>query len=337
MNKKMASAVIAFSFFARGAIAEDKPCAVMEKTEKGVQVIPAEGSVLNQTAVDMPLGCGSMVSTHQGVFWFKYLTQTTFKLSPETFFEVSKNSTQEFGNEFHLYRGQVLLNSPPLEKALVITTPNSRIEFKGGVAFIEYQQAKKMTTAASFNRSFDFKNKFNPDTTQTVRVGEVSHLNLADSRLRPSQPEVMSASTVNQSLVGFQLSSDERTEMKTIVENVFEARAKSFNTDFDQWQTVEVSGPKRSVASESEPEAAIQPSKRSIETIDPKEAEFSMELMRKHLYGDDEDQKILQAGSRKPASVEKIKDTEYDREKHQLKKETEGAVKEISTLPETND
>ena len=154
----------------------------------------------------------------------------------------------------------------------------------------------------------------------------------------------MSAATVNQALIGFRLSDEERSEMQKIVAKVFDDRAKSLHSDFESWETVEEESPlqNRAIAS-TEPVTSKQMSPKKgkhglkadpteIRVLDPKEVEFSMGLLQQHLYGDEEDQKMLKENDRKPASATKLKDSEYERKKKKLKKQTGEVAKEISDL-----
>jgi hypothetical protein len=320
--------VVAGMAFA-GSTPDEVPCAMMLKFGRGTQVIPPEGKVQTRFEADQPIVCGSMVITHADSVWIRHSNQTVFKIGPNSFFELGKAKAEPH----RLYRGQLLMTAPPSIPELTLSTPNGEVSFKGGVAWIQYAPEQKETSVASFNRNFEFKNKFNEEALQNVRVGEISRLILNQDRLVPSQPVVMSPSSVKEALNGFELAAAEQTELTKVVERVFEARAKSLTSDIDDWAEIErTEQASRSIA--SVPEKA---SKNTRSAIDPKEAKFSMDLLKKHLYGDEEDMKMLNDDSgaesvRAPASAKKLQDPEYDRMKAKKKQETQRLMKEVSEL-----
>ena len=326
MKTLLVTSVLAVAGIAFASSTPDEvPCAMMLKFGRGTQVIPPEGKVQTRFEVDQPVVCGAMVITHADPVWIRHSNQTVFKIGPNSFFELGKVKSAPH----RLYRGQMLMTAPPSIPELMVSTPNGEVNFKGGVAFIQYAPDSKETSVASFNRSFDFKNKFNNEAEQTVRVGEISRLMLNQDRVVPSQPIVMSPSSVKEALNGFELASDEQNELTKVVERVFEARAKSLTSDIDDWAEIEKSEQaNRTIASVPE-----KPSKNTKSAIDPKEAKFSMDLLKKHLYGDDEDMKMLNDEPvRAPASAQKLKDPEYDRKKAKKTQETKRLMKEVSEL-----
>lgn len=330
MNIKSKS-LVTLSAFAVAGIAfaastpDVVPCAMMLKAGNGVQIIPPQGAVQTRFQVDQPIVCGSMVISHAEPVWIRHQDQTVFKLGPNSFFEIGKKKT----DAHRLYRGQVLVNAPPSIPTMTLTTPNGEVEFKGGVAWIEYSPTEKETAVASFNRTVDFKNKFSADAVQTVNVAEISRLTLNQDRVIPSQPVVMSPSSIKEALQGFDLADDEHEELTQVVQRVFENRAKSLTADIEDWSEIaKAAEAARSIA--SVPEKKV---KKTEVAINPAEAKFSMDLLKKHLYGDDEDMKMLNDESRKPASVQKLDDSEYEKKKKKKKQETQRLIDEVSKIP----
>ena len=315
--------VVAGMAFASGT-RDDVPCALLVKFGRGTQVIPPAGKVQTRFEAEQPVICGSMVVTHDEGAWIRHANQTLFKVAPNSFFELGKAKA----DAHHLYRGEILMTAPSSIAMLTLATPNGEVDFKGGIAFVQYAPADKQTSVASFNRSFDFKNKFNGQAYQTVRAGEISRLMLSEDRIVPSQPVVMSPSSVKESLVGFEMTGEEKEELAQVVQRVFEARAKSLTTDIEDWNDLEKTVADRQIASVPE-----KVTKNSRLALDPEEAKISMDMLKKHLYGDDEDLKMLNDGPvRTPASAAKLNDSEYERKKKKKKQETERLIKEVSEI-----
>ncbi len=307
------SSVVAFS-------AEPKTCAILTRHERGAQIIPVSGSTITNFTDEMPVSCGSMIYTYKNVMSFKDVALTSFKMGTESFFEL--------GNVFYLYRGQILVSSVPNKKAMTISTPNANIAFKGGLAWISYDQEKKVTTVASFNGSFEFKNKFNMSASQIVHIGEMSKLSISELRVVPTQPEIMSASSVTQALAPFHLPSAEQEEMSRVVVSVYEERNKSLTSDIDDWKDIETPSENRTLASDAKVA-------KKIDVIQPEEAAFTINMMKKHLYGGDEDLNILKDKNtdRMPASA-KVVDPVYEQKKKTKQKEVNDVLKGISNISE---
>ena len=297
------------------------PCGVVTKVGHGAQIIPPHGKVQVKFEVDQPVVCGSMVITHHETVWVRHSNQTIYKIAPDSFFELglSKDSPNR------LYRGEMLVSAPP-GVAEEFVTLNGKIKFTGGVAWIQYEPKDKETSAASFNRSFIFGNKFNEKATQEVRVGEISRLKLGDPRVVPTQAEVIHVASVKEVISHFGLTDADQDEMSKIVERVYETRAKTLTADIENWkETEQEKGEpvKRSIAS--------VPS-QSKPALDDAEAEHTMELFKKKVYGE-EDLNLLEE-DRKPASASgaPLSDPLYEREKKSKAAEAKKVVKEISDL-----
>lgn len=307
--------------FAR-ATPDEVPCAVVMKTGKGIQVIPPQGRVQTHVKAETPLACGSMVITQSEAFWLRLTDQTVVKISPFAFVEIPKLNSQVY----HLYRGSALISAPPGIYTQTWTTPNAESIFKGGIAYIQYATSDKVTTVGCFNRNFEFKNKFNPNANQVVHAGETSHLMIQDAQVTPTQPAVMSHTSVVEALAGLQLPEADHAELVKIVKQVYEDRAKSLASEIEQWEEVpETLKPERSIASVKGP--------KPVPAVSAKEADFVTTQLRAHLYGDDEDQKSLE-GERKPASAgaHPLKDLEAAKKQKNLKLETKKLESEIEHL-----
>ena len=139
------------------ATPDEMPCAVVMKAAKGVQVIPPEGRVQTRLPIEAPVACGSMLITHAESFWVRLTDQTVVKVAPHSFIEIPKSGARVY----RIYRGAALVTAPPGIYTQTWSTPNAESIFKGGVAFIQYSTADRLTTVGCFNRNFEFKNKFN--------------------------------------------------------------------------------------------------------------------------------------------------------------------------------
>jgi len=300
------------------ATPDEVPCGLVTKTGKGVQLIPHQGSVQNHFSEGAPISCESMIITHQEAFWVKFSDQTVVKIAPLSFIELPKQGS----GLFRIYRGQVLVSAPPGIETQTWSTPNSESIFKGGVAFFHYQADRRVTTVSSFNKEFQFRNKFNPDAQATVRAGEMSHLAIQEANVNPSQPVVMNQASVNVTLSGLKLSDSDQNELLAIVKRVYQDRSKSMISEIEDWESL----PPDSTRGPAESLAQSTPSKSAL---DPKETDFVNQMMRERVYGEDP--------GRKPASTrprDDVKDGEnslVDEEKAHHQKELKKETKRIET------
>lgn len=304
------------------AHAGDDTCALVEKFGKATQVIPKQGAVVTRFESQTPISCGSMVITHGDGFWIRYSNQVMVKIAPHTFFEIGKS----VGDVHRLYRGDLLVSGPAGSGDMTFTTPNGEVHFEGGVFTVQYQTETRTTSVASFNRAVDFKNKFNTQAFQQVKVGEISRLTIHDIRVVPTQPVAMSPTSVKEAMTSFDLPDAEREEMVAIVARVYENRAKTLVSDLESFKEIpEGKADNRSPASLG----------RYKPAVDEKEEEFAMKVLRRRLYQNDEE--LEKKTARKPASEEgrgavKIDDSGKKKTDLKKKKETDRVLKEISSL-----
>lgn len=325
MSKKLFSLV--FLFMSVPAIAD--VCGHVTQGSKNAQMIPVQGKTKTQIVKDEVFSCGAMLITHQDAVWVELSDHTQFKIAPNSFFEFSKKEK----NRHQLYRGEVFVTAPPSIREFELTTPNSVSVFHGGVMLIRYVPTAKETTLASFNRKVIFRNKFHSEAEQVVNSGEMSRLWIGESRIVPTQPEVMNSHSVAKAVQSFGLSEDEVFEMTAIVKRTMEARSKALVADLESWEDLEKESPvDRSLATVSGKK------KKTESSIDTQEASYGISLMKKHLYGDEEDQKMFD--DRAPASVrhgEKLKDTEYQRKKAKESVQMKKVIDDIRNFDPEND
>jgi hypothetical protein len=321
--------LLALFLAAQASVAADNDsCAKVEKFGKATQMIPKSGPVVTRFSSEDAIPCGAMVITHSDGFWFKLSNEVVVKLGPNTFFEMGPKAV----STHRLYRGDALLSGPAGSGHLVVTTPNGEVHFEGGVFSLQYQTQTRTTSVASFNKTVEFKNKFNSAAGQKVNVGEISRLTIHDIRVVPSQPVAMSPSSVKEGIAVFGLPEADRDEMVAIVSRVFENRAKTLISDLENFNDIP----------ESEDQARAPASlKRYQPAVDEKEAEFTMKMLRRRLYEGDEsiERKSVDEraqADRKPASVEtqtpKIEDRRKKLQDQKRKVATDQVLKDISTL-----
>lgn len=322
MNKLKQTLFAALAMTAVPALASNDPCALVEKFGKATQVIPKSGPVVARFNAQDPISCGSMIITHGDGFWIRLSNQVLVKIAPHTFFEVGKSA-----NDTHrVYRGDLLVSGPAGSGDMVFTTPNGEVHFEGGVFTVKYQTQSRTTSVAVFNRSVDFKNKFNTEASQKVDVGEISRLTIHDIRVVPTQPVAMSPTSVKEGIQGFDLPAAEQDEFVAIVARVYENRAKTLVSDLENFREMkEGEKENRSPASLGRYQPAV----------DENEEEFTMKILRRRLYNDDVE--LQRKSERKPASAEPAKEVKIDDSKKKAvdlkkKKETERVMKEISSL-----
>jgi hypothetical protein len=316
------SSLSAFSAFAGK---EDSVCAVLTRTGRGIQVIPEKGRVMTDLTVDSPIPCGSMVLTHDAPVWIKLSDQTVVKMGPRSFIEVPAEDSRNF----RMYRGAVMLSAPASLIARTWSTPNSEIDFKGGVVVLQYIPEERISIAGCFNRRVEFRNKFNSSATQELGAGEMSRLAIQEGRVRPTHPALLHPTSVGNVLANLGLDSTEQEQVVAIVKQVYEDRSKSLVAGIQDWS--ENNGPSRSIES-------VPMSSKS--TIDPKEAELTMKLLKDRLYGTNEEQVKFSpapapAPKRAPASIH---DEHKDQKEKKFKTEVRRIEKEIDRVdPESID
>ncbi len=295
----------------------DSVCAVLTKTGRGLQVIPEKGRVMTDLTVDSPIPCGSMVLTHDAPAWLKLSDQTVVKLGPKSFIEIPAEDSRNF----RIYRGAIMLSAPASLIARTWSTPNSEIDFKGGVVVLQYIPEERISIAGCFNRRVEFRNKFNSNASQELGAGEMSRLAIQEGRIRPTHPAILHPASVGNVLASLGLDSAEQEQVVAVVKQVYEDRSKSLVADIQDWSGNE--GPSRSIAS-------IPMSSKS--TIDPREAELTIKLLKDRLYGTNEEQVRFvptPAPQRSPAS---IRDDHKDQAKKKFKNEVRRVEKEIDRL-----
>lgn len=325
MNKTLFT--ILFLSLASPAMAE--VCGHVLKGSKNAQLIPVQGKTKTKLDKDEVFACGAMLITHEDAVWLELSDQTKIKLAPNSFFELSKKDSVRH----QLYRGEVLVSAPPSIREFELTTPNSVSLFHGGVMLVRYVPSAKETTLASFNRKITFKNKFHKEALQVVNSGEMSRLWIGESRIVPTQPEVMNPHSVAKAVHGFGLPDEEIFELTAIVNRTVDSRSKALVADLESWEDLETEHQADRV-----PASVPGKGKKTGTSIDPKEAEFGITLLKKHLYGDEEDQRMFEE-SRVPASVrgEKFKDTEYQRKKAKESVQMKKVLDNIRNFDPEND
>ncbi len=318
------------------ASAAEVPCAVLIKADAGFKVTTKSGSIITQfKGAEDPIECGAIISTREGTAAIRTKSQVTMKLGPQTYFEFNKTEKSE--DYYTLTRGQLLLQSPPQKKITVIYTTQARVDFNGGVAWVEYHSENKLTQAACFNKTFSIQNRFNTEAIQVVKAGEMSGLDFSDPRVFPKQPKVMDSAVANSLLSRLKLGDEERNEMVESVDRVYESRSKSLAVELEGWKDIDKSQEEgRSLASGTKKDA--KPSQlESLETIQEREAAFVMEQFKKKVYGELDDRAVRAPASAEPrqgkakaVKQEKIIDTEFSVQQRKQNEEKKRILDQIS-------
>jgi hypothetical protein len=309
-----------------GARAEEAPCALVTRVGRGVQVIPESGRVMNKVQMDLAIPCGTMILTHDESLWIRLSNQTTVKMGPRSFVEIPRDNVKSY----RLYRGVVLLSAPTTLLAQTWSTPNSELDFKGGVTVLQYLPDEKKTFAGCFNRKVEFRNKFNSGAIQELSAGEMSHLAIQEGRVRPAQPMVMHHSSVAGVLSQIGLSSGDQEQIVAVVKQVYEDRSKALVSGIHDWSEFEEE-PARGIASVG-----------STAAVDVREAEFNLKQLKNRLYGSEAEQKMYVPPvfpEREPASLKEnfsralsSDDGEKKRRESAFRAETKRIEREIERL-----
>ncbi len=326
MNKFWSASILILLLGSHSASASDV-CGRLTRASKKAQLIPPQGKIKPKTVENDPVDCGAMVITGEESVWVELSDQSSFKIAPFSFFELAQKGQYRF----QLYRGSVMASAPMGIHGFDLFTPNSISVFQGGIMTVSYDPKEKESVLSSFSRKVEFKNKFHQDASQVVSAGELSRLWIGESRLVPSEPEIMDPRTVKPAFKAYALPGDEVNELVAIVERAVESRSKSFVADIESWEDIEEENERiieRNLASVSNKENKVESS------IDQKEAARALSLLKNHLFGEESDWKIHDE-SRKPSSTnahDAFKDSEYDRKKAVEKKQVQKTVEAIKNL-----
>ncbi len=335
MNKfiGLVLASMIFSSFSQGTKAsEEVTCAIMVKAGKGVEAIPPQGKVLTRFKDSHPLACGSMVITHNESAWVRLSSQVNIKIAPNSFIELAKSKE----DSHKLYRGNMLVDAPIGTANQVVMTPNGKMVLHGGVVWMEYRSEEKLTSVGSFVAQCKFQNRYHDQAVQTVHAGEISHLAIDNSRIIPSQPELMQTGSVEKLLTQFDVTKDDRDQYLFSIDKSYESKLRSFTAELENW------GQKKDEPSRDIASVSGKPSFK--DAIDDKEAQHTLKILKERLYGEAADLKKLdeeESSVRAPASVvtapvaenKKLQDTVYEQTKKKNAKEGRRLIDEISRLP----
>jgi len=136
----------------------------------------------------------------------------------------------------------------------------------------------------------------------------------------------MHHSTVAEVLSQVGVDSEEKDQLVAVVKQVFEDRSKSLVSGIETFGEGEGQA-NRSIASVPQ---------KSKQVIDPKEAAFTMKLLKERIYGTEEEQKRFVPAPiqtrRAPASTENITDEVKKVQEQKYKKESKRIEKEIERL-----
>jgi hypothetical protein len=301
------------------ASSDPKTCGVFERADPGTQLIPSKGGVKTKVASGESVPCGSMILTRQGVARVRLEDRTTVQVAPGSFVEFQGGGVRS------LYRGEVLVSGPVLSTNVTWTSPNSIVEYKGGVVWIQYQPADRASAVAVFNRKVRFINRFNRDAGRDIQAGEISRMVIQQAWILPSQPEIISHTVVAPMLVHLGLPAGEIKEWVSIVKQIHESRSEALASEIEDWNEPSEEESSRSPASVT---GTGRPS------VDGVEAEFVLGRLRERLFGKPSEVAKVE-NDRKPASRSVppvFSDEEYTTHRQRLKGEVKRIGKEIDSI-----
>ncbi len=308
--------MLAISPLSVRAGSESKTCGVVEQADPGTQLIPSKGVVKTKIPSQEPVPCGAMIMTRQGVARIRLEDRTTVQIAPGTFVEFQGAGVRS------LYRGEVLVTGPALNSAVTWTSPNSIVEYKGGVVWLQYQPSERSSALVVFNRKVRFVNRFNRDASREVEAGEISRMVIQQAWIRPSQPEIVNHTVVAPLLVRFGLPTDEIKEWVSIVKKIHESRSEALASEIEEWN-------------EAPDEAqARSPASVGSAAVDVLEAEYVMGRLRDRLFGKPAEVAKVE-NDRRPASRSVppvFSDEEYGIHRKKLKNEVKRIGKEIDSI-----
>jgi hypothetical protein len=356
----MALIFMSINFLSISAHSEEVPCAVVELAGDESQVIPAKGKIETRLKKGDAVDCGSSIITHGHELWIRKKNQNLIRIAHDSFYELGmKDETVNTSLSDRLLRGQILVSGEHAESETdaptQFVTPNAILDFKNGTTFYTYDSVAKETSVVCFSRSVVFKNRYKTDALQTLKSAEMSHLKVGSTRLVPTQPELVSPSSVKENLGQFALESKERAEMAKGVETEFESRSKSLTADIENWREINeaneepVAAPAEETAVKAERTIASAPAGQKpvvrqnggdLEeqtSVDPAEAAHTMDILKKRLYGDGEEPKLEEgvSKSRSPASATEeapYSDPVYQKQQSRKKGAAKKLVNDISGI-----
>jgi len=165
-----------------------------------------------------------------------------------------------------------------------------------------------------------------------IELADLTRFKLAPDTFFETSPELMDSSSIKPAFSVFAATEEETVELTAVVERAVAERSKTFVSDLETWEGIAEQKEKqndvqRSIASDS------KNGKHS--SIDDPEAMVALELLKRHLYGEENDWKTHDDSRRVPSSVmakEILKDSVYDRKKAEVKKKVKKVLKEIDTF-----
>jgi hypothetical protein len=263
-----------------------------------------------------------MIMTRQGVARVRLEDRTTVQVAPGSFVEFQGAGVRS------LYRGEVLITGPALSTGVSWTSPNSIVEYKGGVVWLQYQPSERASALVVFNRKARFVNRFNHEASREVQAGEISRMVIQQAWIRPSQPEIVSQAVVAPMLVRFGLPSEEIKEWVSIVKKIHESRSEALASEIEDWNETSDEDHSRSPASV---ESAGNSARGSVNV---QEAEYVMGRLRDRLFGKPSEVAQVE-NDRRPASRKVppvFSDEEYSLHRKRLKNEVKRIGKEIDSI-----
>jgi hypothetical protein len=298
---------------------DPRNCGVVEQADAGTQLIPVKGVVKTKLTAQESVPCGSMILTRQGVARVRLEDRTTVQIAPGSFVEFPGAGVRS------LYRGEVLVSGPALNATVNWTSPNSVVEYKGGVVWLQYQPSERASALVVFNRKARFVNRFNREASREIQAGEISRMVIQQAWIRPSQPEIVSHTVVAPLLARFGLPTEEIKEWVSVVKKIHESRSEALASEIEDWNEAPDEVQARSPASVGQSARAA---------VDEVEAEFVMGRLRERLFGKPAEVAKVE-NDRQPASrpvPPVFTDEEYGTQRKRLKNEVKRIGKEIDLI-----
>lgn len=318
----MSGVVLLLSWKSLGLNSDTAPCAVIIKATHGSQVIPVAGKVNTRLKEKHEVGCGSMIVTHKDPLWIRYSDQVVYRVAPDTFIEVSQSKNAPT----KVFRGSVLIDTDAAQVHHSVVTPNAQVSYEGGMILVSYLPKEKKSALSVFRGQSQMTNRFFDGATQKVAAGEMTDLSIGAERTLPTQPELISPTSVVGAVASFDLPEAETKGLKDGVEKTFERRARSFVAEIENWQEIQ-SHEDRSPASQGE------------SALEEEEARQMLNLLQERLYGSKEDFKMLdkepgeKSGSRSVASeAQPLRDPMYRSIQKKKNRETLRLMDEVSRI-----
>ncbi|MGE0616635.1 MAG: hypothetical protein AB7P04_13455 [Bacteriovoracia bacterium] len=209
-----------FAYASRPATAEggkEVPCGVLTDFEGEIQVMDPTRTHLVEVAPKSVLPCGGWFLVKTGWARIHHRQGFDFTLAEDTFVEIFDRADQAGtgDDQLVLYKGKVFAEVLPGSGVLTVATANARFRQARGSALLQFNPTEEETQLVVTRESAELENKFEKNSSISVKVGEATSLNFKTQRVTPSTPQAVSVASLKEKLHQLPISNHQFKEIVT--------------------------------------------------------------------------------------------------------------------------